>query len=185
MHRTRRTNSTLITTESQDIRSGPPKGICAIDFSNQRKLPQIDVTAILDVSRTTCIQTTMFRLTTLASSLAFAAAFLLVGSTGCSNQPSNPQQVREATAKATAEVKNDVKAAAEGVRDGLRSPSSSQPLDLNSAPKNQLTALHGIDDRTADRIIDHRPYTSARQLVERGLISREEYDQIADRITVR
>lgn len=113
-----------------------------------------------------------------------AATALLQGCSACYNRPSNPEQVREATANATATVKNDAKAVAEGVRDGLRRSSSDKPLDLNSASKGQLSALPGITDDTASRIVANRPYRATRDLLDRHLVTREEYNRIASLITV-
>lgn len=110
---------------------------------------------------------------------------LLEGCNACYSRPSNPEQVREATANATAELKNDTKAVAEGVRDGLRRPSTDKPLDLNTASKGQLTSLPGISDETAERIANNRPYRTTHDLLDRHLVNREEYDRIADRITVK
>ena len=45
--------------------------------------------------------------------------------------------------------------------------------------------LPGLDDATADRIIAGRPYSSEHELLERHIISREEYNKIADSITVK
>ena len=110
---------------------------------------------------------------------------LLQGCNACYNRPNNPEQVREATANATAEIKNDTKAVAEGVRDGLRRPSAATSIELNSASKGQLTSLPGISDETAERIVANRPYRNTRDLLDRRLVSRDEYDRIADRVTVR
>ena len=45
-------------------------------------------------------------------------------------------------------------------------------------------SLPGIDDAAADRIIAGRPYSSEHELLERQIVSREEYNKIADSITV-
>lgn len=113
-----------------------------------------------------------------------SSTLFLEGCNACYSRP-NPEQVREATANATAAIKNDTKAVAEGVRDGLRRPSADKPLDLNTASKGQLTSLPGISDEAADRIAANRPYRNAHDLLDRRLVSREEYEQIADRITVK
>ena len=102
-----------------------------------------------------------------------------------SNKPSKPDEVRERTAAATSEVGNDAKAVAEGVRDGLRRPTPGQTLDLNSASKAQLKTLPGITDREADRIVAGRPYSTDHDLLDRRILSREEYDKIADSVTVK
>ena len=114
-----------------------------------------------------------------------AAAFGFTACNACANKPSSPEQVRQQTAAATAELKDNAKAVAQGIRDGLTRPSPDKPLDLNSASKSQLMSLPGMDDASADRIIAGRPYTSEHELLERHVVSREEYNKIADSITVK
>jgi competence protein ComEA len=116
--------------------------------------------------------------------LALVIGAIPIGFAGCNSQPSNPDQVRAKTAQATAELKQDAQAVAQGVRDGLTRPSSDKPLNLNSASKAQLMSLPGMDDATADRVIAGRPYSSEHQLLERRIVSREEYNKIADSVTV-
>jgi DNA uptake protein ComE-like DNA-binding protein len=110
---------------------------------------------------------------------------VLTGCSACNTQPSNPDEVRKKTAQATAEIKDNAKAVAQGIRQGLSRPSSDHPLDLNSASKSQLMSLPGIDDAAADRIIAARPYNDTHQLIDKRIISHDEYSKIADSITVR
>ena len=42
-----------------------------------------------------------------------------------------------------------------------------------------------MDDASAERVITGRPYSTEHQLLERRILSREEYDKIADSITVK
>jgi DNA uptake protein ComE-like DNA-binding protein len=93
--------------------------------------------------------------------------------------------VREKTAEATAELKENAKAVAQGLKEGLTRPSPDKPLDLNTASKSDLMGLPGMDDSSADRVIAGRPYSSEHQLLERKIVSREEYNKIADSITVK
>jgi len=121
---------------------------------------------------------------------AVVASALTLGLAGCnacynSGQSSSPEQIRQKTAEATATLKDDAKAVTQGIRDGLTRPSPDKPLDLNHASKAELTALPGIDDAAADRIIAGRPYSSEHELLERRIVSREQYNKIADSITVR
>jgi DNA uptake protein ComE-like DNA-binding protein len=114
------------------------------------------------------------------------SALLLEGCNACyNNKPSSPEQVRQATADATAKVKEDAKALAEGLRDGLRRPSTDQPLDLNTASKGDLESLPGISEQTAERIVANRPYRQTHDLLDRRLVTREEYESIASRVTVK
>jgi DNA uptake protein ComE-like DNA-binding protein len=119
--------------------------------------------------------------------ILFAAFFIGTSLvyTACNTKPQSPDQVREKTAEATAQLKDNAKAVAEGVREGLTRPSPDKPLDLNSASKSQLMGLPGIDDAAADRIIGGRPYSSEHELLERHIVAREEYNKIADSITVK
>ncbi len=93
--------------------------------------------------------------------------------------------MRRETADATAQLKANAKAVAEGLKDGLTRPSTDHPLDLNAASKSQLKTLPGITDDAADRIIANRPYKNQHELLEKRVISRDEYNRIADAITVK
>ena len=121
----------------------------------------------------------------LLAMLVGSSQIVLVGCNACNTRPSNPDQVREKTAEATAELKDNAKAVAQGIREGLTRPSSEHPLDLNSASKSQVMSLPGIDDSAADRIIAARPYSSEHELLDKRVISREEYSKIAESITVK
>lgn len=117
--------------------------------------------------------------------IVLSSVFVFTGCNACFNKPANPDQLREQTAQATAEAKNDAKAVAEGVRDGLRRSSNDNAVDLNSASKSELESLPGISENLADRIMNGRPYDSTHQLVDKKILSREQYDKLADRVTVR
>jgi DNA uptake protein ComE-like DNA-binding protein len=100
---------------------------------------------------------------------------------GCNQQPT-PEEIREKTAKATQDAKRDAKAVAEGIREGWN---SEHQLDLNSSTKEQLSTLPGVTSAEADRVIAGRPYRETEDLVTRRIMSRTEYDKIADRVTVK
>ncbi len=58
-------------------------------------------------------------------------------------------------------------------------------VDINSATKEQLMALPGIDDATADKIIAGRPFTSRYDLVKKSLVSKAAYAKIKSKITAK
>ncbi|HYH00856.1 MAG TPA: helix-hairpin-helix domain-containing protein [Terriglobales bacterium] len=100
---------------------------------------------------------------------------------GC-NTRQDPEQLKERTAAATAELKRDAKAVAEGIREGWN---RDRQLDLNRATEKELLELPGINSRTANRIVANRPYKAADELVTKRIVSRQQYEKIADRITVK
>jgi DNA uptake protein ComE-like DNA-binding protein len=58
-------------------------------------------------------------------------------------------------------------------------------LDLNSAPKEELTKLPGIGDAYAVAIIKNRPYTNKTQIKSKAGVPTATYDKIADMITAK
>jgi DNA uptake protein ComE-like DNA-binding protein len=104
--------------------------------------------------------------------------FLLAISLACT-QPRNSQDLKERTAEATANMKRDAKAVAAGVKEGW---SRDKQLDVNSASKQDLMALPGINAADADKIIEGRPYDSPNDLLSRRILSKAKFDPIADRV---
>jgi len=109
----------------------------------------------------------------------FSIVLLLATVVGCT-QKQSPQELKQKTAEATAEAKSDAKAVAEGIRQGWN---RDKPLDLNTATKEQLLSLPGVNQAEADRVIAGRPYNRSSEVVTRGIMSKTEYDRLADRIT--
>jgi DNA uptake protein ComE-like DNA-binding protein len=101
------------------------------------------------------------------------------------------QQSAEALAQARVAAANAEKAVddvAAGVKQGLDNkepPASNHRLDLNDASEADLASLPGISVGKAKQIIDHRPYTSSHDLVKSGVLSEDQFDAIAGRVTVR
>src|SRR3954469_8864950 len=107
---------------------------------------------------------------------------LIAACAGCSNNSSSPDAVRERAADATAAIRRDAGAIAQGVKEGW---SRSNPLDINSASREQLLALPDITPSSADAIIAGRPYKNSAELVQRRILGKAEYDKIADRVTAK
>lgn len=60
--------------------------------------------------------------------------------------------------------------------------STADPLDINTASRDQLKALPGIGDAYAERIIKGRPYTAKNQLTQRGILPAVTYSKIQTKI---
>jgi hypothetical protein len=106
----------------------------------------------------------------------------LIPLVACTPERRSPDAIREDTARVTSEATKDAKAVAQGVVDGLKQKG---PVNINKASEEDLKSLPGIDAPAARRIVDGRPYDSGSDLVKKHLISREEYNHIADKIVAR
>ncbi|MGO8718660.1 MAG: ComEA family DNA-binding protein [Acidobacteriaceae bacterium] len=60
--------------------------------------------------------------------------------------------------------------------------SHADKLDINAATEEQLSALPGVGDGYAKRIIAGRPYRGKNQLVSKGILPQAVYEKIKDQI---
>jgi DNA uptake protein ComE-like DNA-binding protein len=109
-------------------------------------------------------------------------ALALLSLTACTPQQQNPDEIRKRTADATATAAKDAKAVAQGVVDGLK---RTGPVNINKASNSDLQKLPGIDQDAAQRIIEGRPYQDSSELAKKHIVSKAEYDRIADKITAK
>lgn len=65
-----------------------------------------------------------------------------------------------------------------------KAPKSAR-VDINTASKSELTALSGVDDTTAQKIIDGRPYARKNQLITKKIMSQTTYDTIKGEIVAK
>lgn len=111
-----------------------------------------------------------------------AVLTLVVAVAGCSHESRSPDAIRQDTANVTAGVARDAKAVAQGVVDGLRRKG---PVNINKGSREDLQTLPGISSELADRIIAGRPYQTGGDLLKRRILTKSEYNKIADKIVAR
>lgn len=58
-------------------------------------------------------------------------------------------------------------------------------LDINSATKEQLAALPGINDATADKIIAERPFKAKSDLVHKKILTKAQYSKVSAKIIAK
>ncbi len=134
--------------------------------------------------------------------------FAAVALTACNNEttPQQNQEIRQQTAEATRDVKKGarelagqtkvaaanavkgVNAMAEGVKQGASAAGTGTRedlVDINSANTARLATLPGISVGKAHAIVSGRPYDNAHALVSRGVLTQDQYDRIAGRISAK
>ena len=83
---------------------------------------------------------------------------------------------------------NGVNAVAQGVKDGIKSNkngASGDLVDINSASTVTIALLPGISISKAHDIVKGRPYRNPRALVHRGILTQEQFERIADKVTAK
>ena len=137
-----------------------------------------------------------------AAMLLGGCGYFQLGGSDAAAQKARDEKTREEVAKATENAKpelqeagrkmgaaaktaaDDAKAAAEGVREGWNR-NGHGPLDLNSASEADLVSLPGVSHRDARRIIANRPYADKHDVVTKGALTEDQYQDIREGIAAK
>lgn len=126
-----------------------------------------------------CIQSVVMKTMIL---VPLVAGSLVLWLAGCTTHDRGPDEIRQQTAHATSTAVRDAKAVAQGVVEGVK---QQRTININKASSEDLEKLPGVDEATAHRIIEHRPYNDSYDLVKQKIISHSEYDRIAGKVEAR
>ncbi len=85
---------------------------------------------------------------------------------------------KDTKATTTTEKKSETKASD-------KAAAKANLVDVNSASKDELTALPGIGDAYSQKIIDGRPYANKTQLLSKKILPKATYDGVKAQITAK
>jgi competence protein ComEA len=91
-------------------------------------------------------------------------------------QPQQPQKSQKASSASQGKTT---------AKKSEATPSRAEPVDINSASKEELKKLPGIGEADADKIIAGRPYLSKAHLQTRNIISSGVYQNLQHLVVAR
>lgn len=101
------------------------------------------------------------------------------------SQATNPATPPAATEKAAPAPAKATAAPAHHASSTHSSTTSAPKVNLNSASKEDLMKLPGITDETADKIIAARPFKSRSELVDKKIVTKEEYEKVHNLVSAK
>lgn len=88
--------------------------------------------------------------------------------------PKRNEQTNSASAKSDGGIKTD---------QGSFASQNSNLVNINTAGQKELESLYGIGPVYAQNIIEHRPYSNIEELLSKGVLKKNVYEKIKDKIS--
>jgi DNA uptake protein ComE-like DNA-binding protein len=122
---------------------------------------------------------------------ALVVAFALPAMAGATNTATTAKSTTASksgtTAKSTNATTNHAKSSSAKTSTTHHASSTSakhtHKIDVNTASREQLMTLPGVDGPMADKIISERPYKNMGELESKKVVNKEEYNKIKGHIT--
>jgi len=125
--------------------------------------------------------------TLVALAMSIPVAVLAEGTSSAAQQPSNAA-VTSGAHKQSTNTTTETSAPAHHRSHAMKAGAqkSREPkMDLNTATKEELMKLPGMDDATADQIIAGRPFKSKSDLLAKKVVTKAEYSKISSRVMAK
>ncbi len=114
-----------------------------------------------------------------------ALALALCASVSLAQDPQPKAKQTNASEKPKPAASKAAEKAKPAAKKGKAAAPRVEPVDINSASKDELKKLPGIGDAEADKIIAGRPYLTKAHLVTHNIIPAGLYQSLRDRIVAR
>jgi len=94
-------------------------------------------------------------------------------------------ETKQGTAGETKAISHGIATEKSAKAKGTKATAKAKLVDINSASKEELKTLPGIDDAQADKIIAGRPYLTKAHLVTHNVLANGVYEKLKTRVIAK